>query len=263
MWLCIELNFALAVYFAERAALYLQGMSQILTLDECMISICSSDSGPRAGPYRRSGVASMTADSESYKDDTNNGQTDLQLVRKVRHGDRPAFDLLVIKYQSRVAAIIGRYVYDHQEVMDLTQETFVKAFRAMERFRGDSAFYTWLYRIAVNTAKNFLESRARRPQSGADVADAENFEDGFRLRDDASPERLLHRDQLEHELDAAIAALPEELRSAFLLREYDGLSYDDIAGILECPIGTVRSRIFRARESVDQHLGPLLNDART
>lgn len=222
-----------------------------------------SDPGFWAGPYRRPGVTSMTADSEKYKDDRSQSQTDLQLVRKVRHGDRPAFDLLVVKYQSRVASIIGRYIYDHQEVMDLTQETFVKAFRAIDRFRGDSAFYTWLYRIAVNTAKNFLESRARRPQGGADAADAENFEDGFRLRDDASPDRLLHRDQLQRELELAISALPEELRSAFLLREYDGLSYDEIAGILDCPIGTVRSRIFRARESVDRHLGPLLNDART
>nr|WP_318527387.1 RNA polymerase sigma factor RpoE [Marinobacter halotolerans] len=220
-------------------------------------------SGQSAGAHRRPGASSMTADSEKYKEDQSDSQTDLQLVRKVRHGDRSAFDLLVVKYQSRVASIIGRYVYDQPEVMDLTQETFVKAFRAIDRFRGDSAFYTWLYRIAVNTAKNFLESRARRPQSGADAADAENFEDGFRLRDTASPDRLLHRDQLERELEAAIAALPEELRSAFLLREYDGLSYEDIAGILECPIGTVRSRIFRARESVDRHLGPLLSDTRT
>jgi len=233
------------------------------TLDERMNSSSCSDSGPLAGPHRRPGATSMTADSDKQRDENSDSQTDLQLVRKVRHGDRSAFDLLVVKYQSRVASIIGRYVYDHQEVMDLTQETFVKAFRAMERFRGDSAFYTWLYRIAVNTAKNFLESRSRRPQSGADAADAENFEDGFRLRDNASPDRLLHRDQLQRELEAAISALPEELRSAFLLREYDGLSYDDIAGILECPIGTVRSRIFRARESVDRHLGPLLNDTRT
>ncbi len=263
MWSCIELNFALAVYLAERNALNPEGIKQSRTLDKCMNSPDCSDSGLRAGPQRRPDPKSMTADSEKYKDDHSDSQTDLQLVRKVRHGDRSAFDLLVIKYQSRVASIIGRYVYDHSEVMDLTQETFVKAFRAIERFRGDSAFYTWLYRIAVNTAKNFLESRARRPQGGADSADAENFEDGFRLRDNASPDRLLHRDQLQRELDAAITALPEELRSAFLLREYDGLSYEDIAGILECPIGTVRSRIFRARESVDRHLGPLLSDAQT
>ncbi len=202
----------------------------------------------------------MKADSDKHRDDVSDSQTDLQLVRKVRHGDKSAFDLLVVKYQSRVASIISRYVFDHQEVMDLTQETFVKAFRAMDRFRGDSAFYTWLYRISVNTAKNFLESRGRRPQTSADSAEAENFEEGFRLRDNASPETILRRDELQRELEVAIAALPEELRSAFLLREYDGLSYEDIAGILECPIGTVRSRIFRARESVDRHLGPLLND---
>lgn len=205
----------------------------------------------------------MTADTERHKEDHSESQTDLQLVRKVRHGDRPAFDLLVVKYQSRVASIISRYVYDSQEVMDLTQETFVKAYRAIDRFRGDSAFYTWLYRIAVNTAKNFLESRGRRPQGSADAVEAENFDDGSRLRDNASPEKLLQRDQLQEALGVAIGNLPEELRSAFLLREYDGLSYEDIAGILECPIGTVRSRIFRARDAVDRHLGPLLNDSRT
>ncbi|MCR8914933.1 RNA polymerase sigma factor RpoE [Marinobacter panjinensis] len=205
----------------------------------------------------------MTADTERHKEENSESQTDLQLVRKVRHGDRPAFDLLVVKYQSRVASIISRYVYDSQEVMDLTQETFVKAYRAIDRFRGDSAFYTWLYRIAVNTAKNFLESRGRRPQGGADAVEAENFDDGSRLRDIASPEKLLQRDQLQEALRVAIGNLPEELRSAFLLREYDGLSYEDIAGILECPIGTVRSRIFRARDAVDRHLGPLLNDSRT
>ncbi len=202
----------------------------------------------------------MTADTRQRPDASAESQTDLQLVRKVRRGDRSAFDLLVIKYQSRVAAIISRYVYDSQEVMDLTQETFVKAYRAIDRFRGDSAFYTWLYRIAVNTAKNFLEARNRRPQPSADAEEAEGFEEGVRLRDNASPERLMQREQVQKALQAAIGALPEELRSAFLLREYDGLSYEDIAQILECPIGTVRSRIFRAREAVDKHLGPLLDN---
>ncbi|MGM0953707.1 MAG: RNA polymerase sigma factor RpoE [Pseudomonadota bacterium] len=205
----------------------------------------------------------MTPDNDRKTGEQTDSQTDLQLVRKVRNGDRAAFDLLVVKYQSRVASIISRYVYDTQEVMDLTQETFIKAFRAIERFRGDSAFYTWLYRIAVNTAKNFLEARGRRPQGSADVADAENFDDGARLRDVASPEKILQREQLQKVLTAAIAGLPEELRSAFLLREYDGLSYEDIARILECPIGTVRSRIFRARDAVDRQLGPLLNDSAT
>lgn len=207
----------------------------------------------------RPGISSMTPESDIHPAATAESQTDLQLVRKVRRGDRAAFDLLVIKYQSRVAAIISRYIYDSQDVMDLTQESFVKAYRAMDRFRGDSAFYTWLYRIAVNTAKNYLESRARRPQGSADSSDAENYDEGGRLRDIATPERLLQREQLQQALQGAIAALPEELRSAFLLREYDGLSYDDIARILECPIGTVRSRIFRARDAVDRHLGPLLD----
>lgn len=210
----------------------------------------------------RAGTVSMAPDDQKQPEQPDR-QTDLQLVRKVRNGDRAAFDLLVVKYQSRVASIISRYVYDSQEVLDLSQETFVKAYRAIDRFRGDSAFYTWLYRIAVNTAKNYLESRSRRPQGSADSAEAENYDDGRRLRDVASPERMLQREQLQNELNNAIAALPEELRSAFLLREYDGLSYDDIAQILECPIGTVRSRIFRAREAVDRHLGPLLNHSVT
>ena len=211
----------------------------------------------------RTGIASMAPENDQKQAEQPDSQTDLQLVRKVRNGDRAAFDLLVVKYQSRVASIISRYVYDSQEVMDLTQEAFIKAYRAIDRFRGDSAFYTWLYRIAVNTAKNHLESRSRRPQGSADSAEAENFDDGRRLRDIASPERLLQRDQLQKELSSAIANLPEELRSAFLLREYDGLSYEDIARILECPIGTVRSRIFRARDAVDRHLGPLLNHSVT
>ncbi|WP_376770984.1 RNA polymerase sigma factor RpoE [Marinobacter arenosus] len=209
------------------------------------------------------GTPSMTPDQDQRQGESSDSQTDLQLVRKVRNGDRAAFDLLVVKYQSRVASIISRYVYDSQEVMDLTQEAFVKAFRALDRFRGDSAFYTWLYRIAVNTAKNFLESRGRRPQGSADVTEAEHFDDGGRLRDIASPERLLQREELQKALSEAIAQLPEELRSAFLLREYDGLSYEDIARILDCPIGTVRSRIFRARDAVDRHLGPLLNHSAT
>src|SRR5690554_801431 len=207
----------------------------------------------------KSGTPSMTSDKDQQLGKRSDSQTDSQLVRKVRNDDRAAFDLLVVKYQSRVASIISRYVYDSQEVMDLTQETFIKAYRAMERFRGDSAFYTWLYRIAVNTAKNYLEARGRRPQGSADAAEAENFDDGSRLRDVASPERLLQREQLQKALSEAIAGLPEKLRSAFLLREYDGLSYEDIARILECPIGTVRSRIFRARDAVDRQLAPLLN----
>ncbi len=201
----------------------------------------------------------MNVDSDNRPDATHDSQTDLQLVRKVQHGDRGAFDLLVIKYQARVASIIGRYLHDHQDVRDLTQEAFIKAFRAIDRFRGDSAFYTWIYRIAVNTAKNHLEFMGRRPQASADAQEAENFDNGSRLRSNDTPERLLQRDQVQSALKRAIAALPEELRSAFLLREYDGLSYDEIARILDCPIGTVRSRIFRARDAVERQLGPILD----
>ncbi|MBJ6138281.1 RNA polymerase sigma factor RpoE [Marinobacter litoralis] len=218
---------------------------------------------PLAKQTGQSVASSMISNTDSTSSEQTESQTDLQLVRKVRHGDRAAFDLLVVKYQSRVASIISRYVYDSHEVMDLAQETFIKAFRAIDRFRGDSAFYTWLYRIAVNTAKNHLEARGRRPQASADSSEAENYDDGRRLRDVASPEKLLQKDQLQKALAEAIAALPEELRSAFLLREYDGLSYEDIARILECPIGTVRSRIFRARDAVDRHIGPLLNHSVT
>ena len=187
--------------------------------------------------------------------------SDEQLVKKAKTGDQRAFEVLVVKYQQRIFALISRYVRDHDEVQDVAQEAFIKAWRALPRFRGDSAFYTWLYRIAVNTAKNFLEARGRRPQGVADVNDAESFEDGFRLRDVGSPEGFLQRDQLREALDAAIDGLPEELRSAFLLREYEGLSYEDIARILECPIGTVRSRIFRARDAIDRQLGPMLDNA--
>ena len=208
------------------------------------------------------GNAAMVADTDRLSKPAPDSQTDIQLVRKVRRGDAGAFDLLVIKYQSRVASIISRFVYDSQDVLDLTQETFVKAYRAIERFRGDSAFYTWLYRIAVNTAKNFLESRSRRPHGTVDVADAEQFDEGERLRDRSSPEQLLQREQLAAALQVALEGLPEELRSALLLREYEGLSYEDIARILDCPIGTVRSRIFRARDAVDRHLAPLLDEGR-
>lgn len=235
------------------------GHQQGAERDSRMTTLKRQKPGREALNSPRPGISSMTPESDIHPAATAESQTDLQLVRKVRRGDRAAFDLLVIKYQSRVAAIISRYIYDSQDVMDLTQESFVKAYRAMDRFRGDSAFYTWLYRIAVNTAKNYLESRARRPQGSADSSDAENYDEGGRLRDIATPERLLQREQLQQALQGAIAALPEELRSAFLLREYDGLSYDDIARILECPIGTVRSRIFRARDAVDRHLGPLLD----
>ncbi|MDX5300345.1 MAG: RNA polymerase sigma factor RpoE, partial [Gammaproteobacteria bacterium] len=172
--------------------------------------------------------------------------------------DKRAFDLLVVRYQSRVAALISRFVRDRQDVLDLTQEAFVKAYRALDHFRGDSAFYTWLYRIAVNTAKNFLDASSRRPQAVMDVDDAAVIDQGVALRENASPDKFLQRDQIKRLLDKAIAELPEELRGAFLLREFEGLSYEDIAAVLDCPIGTVRSRIFRARDAIDRKLAPML-----
>ncbi|TVP57953.1 MAG: RNA polymerase sigma factor RpoE [Halomonadaceae bacterium] len=184
----------------------------------------------------------------------NRNETDRQLVERVQLGDKTAFDLLVVRYQNRVAGIVGRYVRDYQDIRDLTQETFIKAYRAIDRFRGDSAFYTWLYRIAVNAAKNFIEARNRRPHTVMEATDAEQLDVAPTLRDDSAPEHYLQRDQLQQVLRQAIADLPEDLRSALLLRELEGLSYEDIAIVLSCPIGTVRSRIFRARDFLERRM---------
>ena len=187
------------------------------------------------------------------------GSPDRLLVERAQAGDRRAFDLLVLKYQHRLVKLIGRYVRDHAEVQDVAQESFIKAYRALPRFRGDSAFYTWLYRIAINTAKNSLVSQARRVSEHAvDVQAAEQFDGAFELRDTATPERLLMRDQVESTIMASIEELPEDLRTAIMLREIEGMSYEDIAEAMDCPIGTVRSRIFRAREAINKRLEPLI-----
>lgn len=190
---------------------------------------------------------------------TDQQANDQQLVARVQKGDRRAFDLLVIKYQHRVLSLVSRFIPDFAEAQDVTQEAFIKAYRALPNFRGESQFYTWMYRIAVNTAKNYLVSRNRRtPIRDVDVDDAEFFADEGNMKDIASPDKLIARDQLQKVVFAAIEALPEDLRMAITLREMDGLSYEEIAQVMDCPIGTVRSRIFRARESVEQKMKPLL-----
>ena len=186
--------------------------------------------------------------------------TDQQLVDRVQKGDKRAFDLLVIKYQYKVHAIVGRFIRDTHEVSDVTQEAFIKAYRALPRFRGESQFYTWLYRIAVNTAKNYLVARSRRPpQSDVDLADAEYYAGSDKLKDVGSPENQLFRDELEAVINQAIEELPEDLRTAVTLREYEGLSYEDIAEVMDCPVGTVRSRIFRGREAIDARVLQLMD----
>jgi RNA polymerase sigma-70 factor (ECF subfamily) len=180
-------------------------------------------------------------------------KSDQQLVDRVRAGDKNAFNFLVLRYQNRVAALVARFVKDQQEVEDVSQEAFIKAYRALHLFRGDSAFYTWLYRIAVNTAKNYLVSRGRRPPaSDLEAEEAELTEIGSPLRDNESPERSLATAALKAAIEQAIEDLPEDLRTAFTLREFSGLSYEDITEVMNCPVGTVRSRIFRAREAIDK-----------
>ncbi len=180
--------------------------------------------------------------------------TDQQLVQRAQRGDLRAFDLLVLKYQGRIAALVSRYVSDAGELEDVTQEAFIKAYRALGKFRGDSAFYTWLYRIAVNAAKNHLVAKGRRPGADATIEDAEGLDEGGLLSESASPEALAMGGELAEVVESALNGLPDELKAALMLREFDGLSYDDIADVLGCPVGTVRSRIFRAREAIDQRV---------
>lgn len=188
---------------------------------------------------------------------------DQALVQRVQAGEKRAFDLLVGKYQHKVTSLISRYVHDWSECQDVAQDTFIRAYRALGNFRGDSQFYTWLYKIAVNTAKNHLVSMGRRPPTDdVDAIDAVQFDGGARLRDTDTPEREMMRQEIERTVAATVEALPEELRMAITLREVDGLSYEEIAEAMDCPIGTVRSRIFRARDAIDQKLRPLLGTER-
>ncbi|MFN4263648.1 MAG: RNA polymerase sigma factor RpoE [Thioalkalivibrionaceae bacterium] len=181
------------------------------------------------------------------------------LVERVQNGDKRAFDLLVLKYQHKIVHLVGRYVHDHATALDVAQEAFIKAYRGIERFRGDSAFYTWLYRIAINTAKNHLVAQKRRsPEYEVDAQDAEQYTGDSALKENATPERELLSQEIHQAVISTIEQLPEDLRTAITLRELDGLSYEEIAQTMDCPIGTVRSRIFRAREAIDRTLRPLM-----
>jgi len=184
---------------------------------------------------------------------------DQALVEQVQRGEKQAFDVLVLKYQNKIIQLVNRYVHDSDEARDVAQEAFIKAYRAIGRFRGDSAFYTWLYRIAINTAKNYLVASGRRPpRSDIDAQDAEQYEGATGLKEYATPERLLLKDEIQEAIATAIDELPDDLCTAITLRELEGLSYEEIAQTMDCPIGTVRSRIFRARDAIDTRLKPLL-----
>ncbi len=204
---------------------------------------------------------SVTELEEKSQQQKNDRKIDQVLVERVQKGDSRAFDLLVLKYQNRIINLVSRFVSDYAEAQDVAQEAFIKAYRAIDRFRGDSAFYTWLYRIAINTAKNYLVSRSRRPPtSDVDAHDAEQYATDSRLKDRDTPERELLKEEISAMINSTIKELPDDLRTAILLREMDGMSYEDIAITMGCPIGTVRSRIFRAREAIDEKLKPLLDE---
>ncbi len=203
----------------------------------------------KVGPVQTSGVQGGVSEAK----------VDQLLVERVQKGDKRAFDLLIQKYQHRIVSLVSRYVSDHAEAQDVAQEAFIKAYRAIGRFRGDSAFYTWLYRIAINTAKNWIVAKNRRPPaSDIDAVDAEQYGISPRLRETSTPENEMMREEIERTVFDTIANLPEDLRTAIMLREMDGMSYEEIATTMECPIGTVRSRIFRAREAIDEKLKPLI-----
>lgn len=219
--------------------------------------ICLANSGVRELSYGL-GADEFAGDLKG-KARMGENSVDQELVRRVQHGDKKAFDVLVRKYQQKIVKLISRYVRDQDEVLDVAQETFIKAYRALAKFRGDSAFYTWLYRIAINTAKNHLVAQSRRPpDTDIDAEDAVQFDGDSKLRETDLPEQLVHRDEVERVIYETIEELPQDLRTAITLREFEGLSYEEIAQAMDCPIGTVRSRIFRAREAIEQKLKPLL-----
>jgi RNA polymerase sigma-70 factor (ECF subfamily) len=188
-----------------------------------------------------------------------NESTDKELVKRVQKGEKGAFDLLVLKYEHKIVNLVMRYVRDPEQALDISQEAFIKAYRALPRFRGDSAFYTWLYRIAVNTAKNYLAAQRRRPMDiELDLQDPEQYGLHAKLKESDTPEGLALSQELQDTLERAIAALPDDLRQAIILRELDGMSYEEIAQTMECPVGTVRSRIFRARDAIGKKVGTLV-----
>jgi RNA polymerase sigma-70 factor (ECF subfamily) len=206
-------------------------------------------------------VVSVDANARRDKNMVGNREIDQELVVRAQGGDKKAFGMLVDKYQRKLGRLLSRLIRDPAEVEDVVQESFIKAYRALPNFRGESAFYTWLYRIGINTAKNYLVAMGRRPQVSTDIEieDAENFEDGNELRTMDTPETELMSKEIARTVNDTVAGLPEELRTAITLREIEGLSYEEIATLMNCPIGTVRSRIFRARETIAQKLRPLLD----
>jgi RNA polymerase sigma-70 factor (ECF subfamily) len=217
----------------------------------------SRDDGRTFWGHMRSTERRLTDQAE--RNPPGSGASDLALIKRVQQGDRSAFDLLVVKYQHKILKLIMRYVRDSSEALDVAQEAFLKAYRAAPSFRGDSAFYTWLYRIAINTAKNHLVAAGRRPAHyNLDLQDPEQVEVLTDLRELDTPEGLAQSEEIRETVNKAISDLPEELRTAILLREIEGMSYEEIAQTMECPVGTVRSRIFRAREAIDKRLAPLL-----
>ncbi len=212
-------------------------------------TVSSSKTQLGVGPVQTGGVQGGVSEAK----------VDQLLVERVQKGDKRAFDLLIQKYQHRIVSLVTRYVSDSSEAQDVAQEAFIKAYRAIGRFRGESAFYTWLYRIAINTAKNWIVAKNRRPPaSDIDAADAEQYGMSSRLKETSTPENEMLREEIERTVFDTIAALPEDLRTAIMLREMDGMSYEEIATTMVCPIGTVRSRIFRAREAIDEKLKPLI-----